>query len=139
MIKKSISRGFVEVAHTADWAIQVWAESLNSLFEEAAQGMYSLMEIKVDAGQRVTETMDLGSFDHESLLVSFLSELLYKIESKGLAYDQLSIKIDGFHLKADLEGSPVTYQKKEIKAVTFHNLVILQTENKYEVTIVFDV
>ncbi len=129
----------MEVAHTADWSIRVWAEDLGCLFEEAARGMYSLMEIKLDRGSRVTEEMRMESFDQESLLVSFLNELLYKMESRRLAFDQVTVQLNGLELKAELEGSPVTYQKKEIKAVTFHNLAIVQTEGKFEVTIVFDV
>jgi len=139
MIKKCISSGFIEVAHTADWAMRVWSDNLNCLFEQAALGMYSLMEIKLDNGQRVTDSIILENLDLESLLVSFLSELLYKVESEGLAYDQVSVEVNEHHLKAQLEGSPITNQKKEIKAVTFHNLVIVLTEGKYEVTIVFDV
>ncbi len=129
----------MEVAHTADWSIRAWAEDLDCLFEEAASGMYSLMEIQMDRSQRIGETMLLESFDHESLLVSFLNELLYKIESKGVAFDQVSVQISEFELKAQLEGSPITYQKKEIKAVTFHNLAIILADGRFEVTIVFDV
>ncbi len=127
------------MAHTADWALKVWAENLDCLFAEAAIGMYSLMEVELNHGQRVSESMRLESMDHESLLVSFLNELLYKIESRRLAFDQLSVKVDGFELNAELQGSPITYQKKEIKAVTFHNLAIVQSEDRFEVTIVFDV
>ncbi len=139
MIKKCISTGFIEVDHTADWAIKVWAEDLSCLFEQAARGMYSLMEIQLDRVQRETDSLELESQDDESLLVLFLSELLYKIESKGLAYDKITAQVDGTHLKANLEGSTITYQKKEIKAVTFHNLEIIQTDGRFEVTIVFDV
>ncbi len=139
MIKKCFSAGFEEVAHTADWSIKVWAENLDCLFEEAARGMYSLMEIQLDSRERVSESMAIESLDRESLLVSFLNELLYKLESKGLAFDQVSVQVDESALTANLEGSAVTYQKKEIKAVTFHNLAIVQAEDRFEVTIVFDV
>ncbi len=127
------------MAHTADWSIRVWAEDLSCLFAEAARGMYSLMEIQLDRETCVAEEMHMESFDHESLLVSFLNELLYKIESRQLAFDQVEVQVDGLELKAELVGSPVTYQKKEIKAVTFHNLAIVQAEERLEVTIVFDV
>ncbi len=139
MIKECSAAGFVEVAHTADWSIKVWAEDLGCLFAEAARGMYSLMEIQLDRKSRRAETMHIESIDLESLLVSFLNELLYKMESHQLAFDQLSVEVSGLELEAQLEGSPVTFQKKEIKAVTFHNLAIVQSERKFEVTIVFDV
>jgi SHS2 domain-containing protein len=139
MIKKCSSAGFMEVAHMADWSIKVWAENLDCLFHEAALGMYALMDIQLYRESRVAERMSLESLDRESLLVSFLSELLYKIESQGLAFDQVTVRVNGAALEAEMEGSPITYQKKEIKAVTFHNLAILQAKDKFEVTIVFDV
>ncbi len=139
MIKKCISSGFDEVAHTADWALKVWSGDLDCLFVEAAHGMYTLMEIRLESGPRVTQSFELECLDLESLLVSFLSELLYKIEEKRQAFDVCSVTIEGFHMKAQLEGAPISYQKKEIKAVTFHNLNIIHREGKYEVTIVFDV
>ncbi len=139
MIKKCSPAGFEEVAHTADWSIKVWAEDLGCLFAEAARGMYALMEIQLARGPRLAETMHIDSVDSESLLVSFLNELLYKMESRRLAFDQVSVKVDGLVLEAELEGAPLTFQKKEIKAVTFHNLAILQSGDKLEITIVFDV
>jgi SHS2 domain-containing protein len=36
-------------------------------------------------------------------------------------------------------GAPVESQGKEIKAVTYHNLVIQKTQQGFETTIVFDV
>ncbi len=138
-MKKCSEAGFVEVAHTADWSLKVWAEDLGCLFAEAARGMYSLMEIQLARQPRLTETMHIESDDAESLLVSFLNELLYKMESRRLAFDQVSVQVNILALEAQLEGAPVTFQKKEITAVTFHNLAIAQTEDRFEVTIVFDV
>ena len=140
MIKKCNSTsGFIEVAHTADWAIRVWADDLNCLFEQAASGMYSLMEIKLVNEPVITESMRLESLDLESLLVKFLSELLYQMEEKRMAYENLSVQINGYQLIAQLEGRQISFQNKEIKAVTFHNLSIVHTEENYEVAIVFDV
>ena len=127
------------MAHTADWAIKVWADNLNLLFEQAASGMYSLMDIKLDNEPVVTGSMQLDSLDLESLLVKFLSELLYQMEVKRIAYEKLSVQINAFQLKAQLEGRPISSQNKEIKAVTFHNLHIVNEDGKFEVAIVFDV
>ena len=33
--------------HTADWELEVWAEDLSGLLEEAAGGMYELMGVEV--------------------------------------------------------------------------------------------
>ncbi len=133
------SSGFKEVEHTADWALQVWAPDLPLLFSLAAQGMYSLMETELDTEERVERQIVLQGEDHESLLVVFLSELLYLGESQGLGFDYFDITIDHSQLKANVTGAAILYQGKEIKAVTYHNLKILQASENFKVTIVFDV
>lgn len=101
--------------------------------------MYALMDIKLAHEPVVKETLELESLDLESLLVQFLSELLYLMEDKRLAYDNLSVQVNGLVINAQLEGRPISLQNKEIKAVTFHNLKIENINGNYEVTIVFDV
>lgn len=131
--------GFSEIEHTADWALRVWAPDLSTLFTQAALGMYWLMETALAEGQRVERRLALDSIDDEALLVDFLSELLYMGESEHLGFDVFSVEINATHLAAVLGGAPITVQKKEIKAVTYHNLAIRQAGAGLQVTIVFDV
>lgn len=131
--------GFSEIEHTADWSIRVWAPDLGRLFSQAAVGMYWLMETKLAEQPRVERKIALDAIDIEALLVSFLSELLYLGESEELGFDDLAVVIQGTELVVTARGAPIAAQKKEIKAVTYHNLVIQPYENGYQVTIVFDV
>jgi SHS2 domain-containing protein len=131
--------GYREIPHTADWALQVWAPDLAELFAQSAAGMYWLMETTLVGEDRDPRVIQLEAADGESLLVAFLSELLYLGESEGLGADRCEIEIAETRLSAVLHCAPVAEQKKEIKAVTFHNLRILQTPQGFGVTIVFDV
>jgi SHS2 domain-containing protein len=131
--------GFTEIEHTADWALKVWAPDLALLFAQAAEGMYWLMETQLSTGQRVERVIEAGGMDPESQLVYFLSELLYLGESEGLGFDQFEITFEADSLRAVVGGAPVMAQKKEIKAVTYHNLAIRQEGQRYTVVIVFDV
>jgi SHS2 domain-containing protein len=131
--------GYREIPHTADWALQVWAPDLAELFTQSATGMYWLMETNLDGADRDQRTIQLEAADAESLLVAFLNELLYLGESEGLGVDRCEIAIAEPRLSAVLHAAPIAEQKKEIKAVTFHNLRINQTPRGYETTIVFDV
>lgn len=132
-------QGFEEIEHTADWALRVWAPSPSELFRQAAIGMNSLCEVKLDQSTRIEEKLELSAIDLESLLVSFLSELVYYGEEEATAFDRFSIEINGVRLKAEMVGAPVVSRKKEIKAVTYHNLEIVETDSGFEVVIVFDV
>jgi len=131
--------GFLELAHTADWALQVWAPHLSQLLEAAALGMYALMEVELEKAPRVEIPVALEAHDGEDLLVAFLEELLYLGEEQGLAFDRFDLEVEEYHLSGLLLGAPVKNQRKEIKAVTYHELKIIHRNGRFEVTIVFDV
>lgn len=135
---------FEELSHTADLCLRVWAPDLDQLFAEAARGMNTLAGISLAAKPRVRRTLSASAADTESLLVSFLSELVFFAEQDNLAFDDFELSIDSgsgqpLHLSAVLHGASILTLDKVIKAVTYHNLQILQTARGVEVEIVFDV
>jgi SHS2 domain-containing protein len=132
--------GFREIAHTADWELEVWAPDLSCLLEQAARGMFTISGTRLQMGERHTRTLDLHALDAESLLVRFLSELLWLAQQEGLAFDSYWLSLQpGWALQAELSGALIASQEKEIKAVTYHNLVIRRIPKGLAVNIVFDV
>lgn len=131
--------GFRELEHTADWELHVWAPDLPALLEYAARGMYSLSGTRLQPEPRLQRCLKFSAPDAETLLVSFLSELLYLGESEGLGFDRFTFDLQDAQLQASVEGAPIADQSKEIKAVTYHKLAILRTQRGLEVKIVFDV
>ncbi len=133
------TRGFEEVPHTADWAMKSWAEDLPSLFAEAARGMNALQGVEQAPGPRVKRTFEHEAPDDETLLVAFLSELIYLQEQEDLTFDVFRIDLQSSMLRAEMQGRRLISVEKPIKAVTFHNLKIVRTERGCEAVIVFDV
>ena len=131
--------GFEEISHTADWSARVWAPDLPSLFVEAARAMSSLSGTVIGNGTRVRRTFETEGLDVESLLVAFLSELVYYQEQENLTFDVFDLKVAAQWLKVQMEGAPTASLEKAIKAVTYHNLNIAKTVEGFETTIVFDV
>jgi len=141
--------GFRELAHTADWELEAWAADLPGLLEQAALGMYKLSGTRLETAPRQARRLSVDGIDAESLLVRFLSELLWLGEHENVAFDRFELAISGetqtldlrqrLHLHADLEGAAIASLAKEIKAVTYHNLAVRQTSNGLEARIVFDV
>lgn len=132
--------GFREIAHTADWELEVWAPDLPCLLEQAARGMYSLSGLRLKAGPAETRHISLQAADAEGLLVSFLTEILWLEQEQGLGFDSFAINVDDRkNLQAELRGYQITQLAKEIKAVTYHNLKVLTTSQGLRVKIVFDV
>ncbi len=135
----SSRQGYREVEHTADWELEIWGPDMAALLGQAAQGMYHLMGIELDAGPRQQRRLELAADDREQLLVEFLVELLYLAESERLAFDRVDLEVVGHRLSADLEGARLRAQTKEIKAVTYHRLAVRDTEHGLETRVVFDV
>ena len=133
-----------EVAHTADWSLEVWAETREGLFVDAARGMMALARSGADgsggAGAPRRLRVELAGGDYESLLVSWLQELLYQAEADGWLFDDFGIEsLAPERLVGWASGRPGQQPDKTIKAVTYHNLEIRQTEQGYTATLVFDV
>jgi SHS2 domain-containing protein len=131
--------GFEEISHTADWSMRVWAQDLPSLFAECARAMNALAGTVTDEGPRVTRAFESEAPDAESLLVSFLSELVYYQEQENLAFDTFAIQISAKQISVNMEGARIAAVDKAIKAVTYHNLKVEETSRGYEVVIVIDV
>ncbi len=131
--------GFREIEHTADWELEAWAPGLTGLLEQCARGMYTLAGMRLKAGPRQSRRLEIQAQDAESLLVKFLSELLYYGSQEGLAFDRFGLSVEEYHLQAELEGAPLESLDKEIKAVTYHNLAIRKAKHSLQVRIVFDV
>lgn len=131
--------GFEEISHTADWSVRVWAADLPSLFAESAQAMNALSGMIMSNGPRLQQRFESEGPDAESLLVSFLSELVYCQEQENLAFDTFHVEVSNKTLKVEMEGAKIAALDKAIKAVTYHNLKINQTNEGFETTIVFDV
>lgn len=131
--------GYEEIPHTADWSIRVWAQDMVGLLAESARGMYWLAGARLADDPREVHTYETTGPDGESLLVAFLSELVYYAEQENLGFDDFDIQIKDGRLKVEMGGAPLHLLDKAIKAVTWHNLKINETARGLEVEIVFDV
>ncbi len=132
---------FEEIEHTADWALRVWGRDLGELLTNAAYGMSSLMVPDLSAiSTNVEKQVAVESIDAESLLVDWLSELAYWAEVEMLIFSRFDLQeVTPTHLRAVIHGDHAPDLKKHIKAVTYHNLEIIETERGLETTVVFDV
>ena len=131
---------FEEVEHTADIAIRVWGRDLAELFVNAAYGMACQLDSTDPRDQNIEQLVKLQAYDAETLLVSWLGELLYLSErEQSIFADFEMLEITPTRLRAIVRGGPIGEHRRHIKAVTFSDLEIVRTEAGYETTIVFDV
>lgn len=132
---------FHEIEHTADWALRVQGEDLADLFTHAAQGMVALITDPNDLVEPdITRHLELEAPDIETLLVDWLSELTFLYETEGVLFSEFDIaEITPTRLTATIQGRRGVPVKKEIKAVTYHDLQVQQTPDGHRATVVFDV
>jgi SHS2 domain-containing protein len=132
---------FEEIEHTADWALRIRGRDLRELLINAARGMSSLLvSDPAIIPSEVEERFDIEAYDAESLLVNWLSELAYWTEIEGIVFREFELHhVTPMHLQAIVRGGHVSNLEKHIKAVTYHNLEIVETDVGLETTVVFDV
>ncbi|MGB8645174.1 MAG: archease [Anaerolineae bacterium] len=130
---------FEEIEHTADWAFRAFGRDLKELFGNAALALSSLEGVTEQA-TTVTREVQVEGIDYESLLVNWLSELLYLQETRGETYHHFAVeRITLTALTAHIQGAPLGPLNKFVKAITYHNLRIEQTAEGWAATVVVDV
>jgi SHS2 domain-containing protein len=131
---------FEEIDHTADWAFRVSASSQGELFVEAAQAVYQLGGIQTDPMEGSPRTIRLQADDPEGLFISWLNELLFLVEHERIALRGIRIeKLGDGSLTATGRPSTVTAAGKYIKAATYSDLRIAETDGVWRATVVLDV
>lgn len=129
--------------HTADIKMRATGRTLQELFVNAALGMMEVLYGEKIHSLKPSTTdhidLDLASQDTESLLVDWLSELLYLSDANNCAYIQYEIQeLADANIKATIYGLPAQ-AIDDIKAVTYHGLEVVNKGGRWEAIIVFDV
>lgn len=131
---------FEEIPHTADWSFRAFGKDLGELFENAAYAMFAMEGAASNSATETARKVEVSGIDYESLLVNWLTELLWFQESNHEVYRRYQIEsLSRTALRAQVHGTPIAQIDKIIKAVTYHNLKIEQTPNGWEAVVVVDV
>jgi SHS2 domain-containing protein len=131
---------YEEIEHTADVAIRVTASDFSGLLKQAALGMLHLMGI---LGNEIIAENELKlSFDYvskEDILVQALNEVIFQLETGNVAYIPDQVVIDDQHAKVHYSGCKWDQDFSEIKAVTYHQMEIVEDFPGLHCMVVFDV
>lgn len=131
---------FDEIEHTADRALRIWGRRPFDLFVGAARGMYSLMAGLDAPAATHWRRVELEGPDRESLLVSWLNELLFLTETEGLLFPDTQIEIlTETRLVGQARGAKGSLMNASIKAATFHDLAISRDGEGWSTVITFDI
>jgi SHS2 domain-containing protein len=129
--------------HPADVGIEVYGQSLAEMFENAAEGLLSLIVDRTSIQTTQRRRIAIHSVDVENLLVRWLNELLYLYDAEGFLVAKAQIeKISETSLRGFVFGEKYDDSrhelKQDVKAVTYHQLEVKKEQN-WRARIFFDV
>jgi SHS2 domain-containing protein len=133
---------FEVVDHTADLALVARGRTLSELCENAARGLFTqIADLSQERPPGERTEIRLAAAEQEELLLGWLRELLFLQETEHCVFTDFSVRVEGRYRLvgsaqrgALLADEPLTV----VKAVTYHDLRIVQVHGRWEVKVVFD-
>ena len=136
--------GYRILEHPSDVGIEAFGKTLQEAFENAARGLLSIIVDPTSVQPSEQRFVVLKGSDPGSLLVRWLSEIIYLYDGEGFLASDVSIqKLTARELEATLDGEKVDEAKHkfrtDVKAVTYHQLKVEETLNEAVVRVFLDI
>lgn len=138
--------------HTADLKLYAYGSTFEELFRNALKGMFSCIKPQGKAIHYIHEEPLVTRFEvehpimihsqnREELLIDFLSECLYLSDIHNEAYfDARFTLLSETEVQGIIFGVSISgFEESEIKAVTYHDLILEKVEGVWQATLVFDI
>ena len=129
--------------HTADVAVEATGSRLGETFAAGADGMAAAMCDDIPAtGERFGIEVEAES--REALLFDYLDELIYRRDVDSVLPVENTAGVtrtaDGWRISASARGVPLAgLGAREIKAVTYSDMVVERTDGGWRAYVVLDV
>ncbi len=133
--------GVKQISHTADIGLIARADSLEGLFSLCGTGLVEVIvgrsieqfigDLEQNSVKRIKLVQKITGFDLENLLITFLTEILYRLEAENLLVisSQLNLRVEENELNVSFECIEYDPERqgyfREVKAVTYHRLSIV--------------
>lgn len=132
-----MTTGFRYLDHVTDAIVEAYGSSLDEAFENSAKGLVNTMiDLEQITPDQEYEIVAKG-YDVKSLLYDWLEKVMLGLLIDNIALSDFKVKISknngDYFLKGIAKGEVLDLKKHhykiEIKAVTYHEMEIKQTEN----------
>lgn len=134
------AKKFKILDHLADLKIRAWGKNLPEVFINMATGMLQAQKHHFSKPTRAEREITVSSTDKHSLLIDFLSEILYLSAVNKEVYPQINItQFSETKLKAKLQAVKVNQFDLEIKAVTYGQGEVKKIKDGWEAIVIFDI
>ncbi len=128
-------------------AFRAYGSTLSELFSNAASALFSVMVELSSVEDKVERIVDLDDPDQESLLIDFLSELVYLKDAEAMLFARFEVAVERkeeeSRLHASIWGEPINRGKHrlgvDVKGVTLHRYEFKQLPVGYSAQVILDV
>lgn len=130
--------------HTGDLGILVFGETRGALFQHAAEALFNIITDPETIQKQASRDISLDANSIEELLVGWLSEFLFLLDTQGLIFKDFDIHfLKGSRINATAYGEAYDPERHPLnivlKAVTYHQLTIYQQGGIWTARVIFDV
>ena len=129
--------------HTADIGIEVKGKTLEEAIERVLLAFYDLNVSLDNVEERMDRVIKGEGETLQDSLVYLLEEALFLFDTEGFVGKHVDVKVEGNTINATVRGELFNPQKHEpkfeIKAITYHQMVIKETDEGFLIRVVFDV
>jgi len=136
---------FLDGIAPADAAFEATGRDLAEVFSASARALFTIMVDLERVKPLISRQVTLAAESEEELLYAWLSELVYlKDVHRELYSDFEAVIVVGnpLQLRANMSGDTIDnlagMTLTDVKAITYHSLAIVPTENGLKATVVVD-
>lgn len=134
---------FREIEHTGDLGIEVTAPTRCELFRRAALALAALLVDRASVAQSEQRNLTVEAEADPDLMHDLLAELLALFTLEGFIWRDASVTEAGRALHVVVQGEPFDPVRHgfrgEIKAVTYHTLLVESSPDEWRARVIFDV
>jgi SHS2 domain-containing protein len=132
------------IEHTADVGFWVRAAEFNDLLVEAGRALFAIIILNPElVTPRLEVAVRIAGQDPEELLLDWLSDLLFIFEQRRLVLSRFEVELEPTGLAGRAWGEPLDFSRhrlgNEVKAITYHQLMVRQTADGWEARVIVDV
>ncbi|MFL6452168.1 MAG: archease [Bryobacteraceae bacterium] len=143
-VAKPVFMEFEILEHPADVGFRAWGNSLEEVFANCARALISIILDPSNITPTLHWELNAEGSDLESLLVNWLNEVLFHVDTRRLAFHSFSLAItESFKLTSDATGeqrTPVKHPVRvSVKAVTYHQLQLSKSGDRWIAEVFVDV
>jgi SHS2 domain-containing protein len=128
--------------HTADVGLRIEGANLEEVFGLAAMGLLDITGTTIDGNGEPIE-VEVQADDIDGLLVAWLSELLYLLETRDVLVTGVGVdSVRNGEARGTLEVVPREGREVEgtdVKAITYHQLEIRQVDGSWRAKVFLDI